>query len=127
MEHMVQPLVLSRSLHGDDVLGVGHHADGGLIPPRAGAQGAEPLPLGQVLTDGAVGDGAFGVADGIGEGFRLPVRQVQDIKRQALGGFGADAGELGELLRQRFQGRRQILHPYASRRAWMAAARSSWP
>ena len=127
MEHVIQTLVLPRSLHGDDVLGIGHHADGGLVPPRAGTQSAKPLPLGQVLADGTVGDGAFGVADGIGEGFRLPVRQVQDVERQALGGFGADAGELGKLLRQRFQGWRQILHPYASRRAWMAAARSSWP
>ena len=33
-----------KGLHGHHVLGVGHHADGGVIPPGGGADGALPLP-----------------------------------------------------------------------------------
>ena len=55
VEDVVLPPVLPGPLHGDDVLGVGHHAHLAAVPLLTGADGAGPLPLGEVLADGTQG------------------------------------------------------------------------
>ena len=110
MEHVVHPLVLPGALHGHHVLGVGHHADDAAVPPGGGADGAGPLPLGQVLAHGAAGDGGLGLEDGVGKGPGRLLRLVQQIEGQALGALAAHAGQLGKLLHQIFQGGGKILH-----------------
>ena len=76
VENVVQPMVFAGALHGDDVLGVRHHADQGVVPLGAGTEGAGAVPLSEVLADGAAGHRAFGVEDGGGKGLRLLVGQV---------------------------------------------------
>ena len=100
MEHMVQPLVLPGALHSSHVLGVGHHADGGLVPLGAGADGAGAVPVRQILADRAAVDRRLGTDNRLGEGVGLIIRHGQDIEGQPLGGFDAHAGQLGELLHQ---------------------------
>jgi hypothetical protein len=65
---MVAPQIFPAALHGDDVLGVGDHADEVPVPLGAGADGTGAVPLGQVLTDGTAVDAGFGVYNGLGEG-----------------------------------------------------------
>ena len=91
------------------VSGLGHHTDQARIPLGIHADGAL-LPVRQILTHRAGLHAFLGVHDGLGEFLRLPHGEGQDIKRQPLGGFGTDAGELAELLCQPFQGHGKIPH-----------------
>ena len=85
MEHMVQSLVLPGALHSGHILGVGHHADGGLVPLGAGTDGAGAVSVCQVLTDRAAVDGRLGADDCLGKGVGLIIRHGQDIEGQPLG------------------------------------------
>ena len=102
VEDVVLPPVLPGPLHGDDVLGVGHHAHLAAVPLLTGADGAGPLPLGEVLADGTQGDGPFGLQDGLGKGLHLPLRQGEDEEGQPLGGLMPDARQAGKLLHHFF-------------------------
>ena len=55
-------------------------------------------------------DGGLGVGDGPGEGGGLLIGQGEHVKGQPLGRFHADAGQLGEVLHQIFQGGGEVLH-----------------
>ena len=98
MEHMVHSPVLPGALHGHHVLGVGHHAHQGMVPLGGGAQGALPLPVGEVLAHRAAADALFRVQQGGGEVPGGLLGLVQDVKSQPLGALAAHAGQLGELL-----------------------------
>ena len=91
------------ALHSSHVLRVGHHADGGLVPLAAGADGAGAVPVRQFLADRAAVDRRLGTYNRLGEGVGLIIRHGQDIPGRPLGGFDAHAGQLGELLHQIFQ------------------------
>ena len=97
-------------LHGDDVLGVGHHAH--LAPSRfsLAQMGQGPSPLGEVLADGTQGDGPFGLQDGLGKGLHLPLRQGEDEESQPLGGLMPDARQAGKLLHHFFLRRGKVFH-----------------
>ena len=110
MEDVVAAVVFSGPLHGDDVLGVRHHADDAAVPLVAGADGTQPVPLRQVLADGTERDGVLGVPHGLGKGLHLLLRQGEDEEGQALGGLAADARQAGKLLHQGLQGRGKIFH-----------------
>ena len=88
VEHVVAAAVLAAALDGDDVTGIGYHADGGVVPFGVGTDGAQPAG-GEVLAGGTKGDAALGVGDGIGEGLGLLGGQAQDVEGQTLGGFVA--------------------------------------
>ena len=96
MEHVVEAGVLPGALHGHHVLGVGHHADHRGVPLGILADGAQPLPLGEVLAHGAAVDGGFGADDGVGKGGGLLLRQGEDEEGQPLGGLAADAVNIGK-------------------------------
>ena len=70
VEHVVAAAVLAAALNGDDITGICHHADGGVVPLGVGTDGAQPAG-GEVLAGGTKGDAALGVGDGIGEGLGL--------------------------------------------------------
>ena len=71
VEHVVEPLVLPGALHGHHVLGVGHHADGGGVPPWDWGRWGRGRPLGQVLAHGQQWMVDLAVQDGLGKGGRL--------------------------------------------------------
>ena len=110
MENMVAPGILPGALQGVDVLRVGHHADGGPVPPGAAADGAQAVALGKVLAFRAQGDGALGGDDGVGKGVGLLLGKAQHKEGQPLGGLLAHPRQTGELLGQRLQGRGEVFH-----------------
>ncbi len=55
--------------------------------------------------DAALADFLFGVDQGFGEGFDLGLGAVEDVEGEALGGFGADAGQALELFDEASEGR----------------------
>ena len=48
-------------------------------------------------------DGGLGGQNGLGKGGGVLLWEGEDVERQPLGGFDADAGQAGELLHQIFQ------------------------
>ena len=110
MEDVVAAVVLPGPLQGDDVPGIGHHADQAGVPLVAAADGAGAVPLGEVPADGTQGNGRLGGNDGVGKLPGVLLRQVENEKGQPLGGLGADARQTGELLREPLQGGGKILH-----------------
>ena len=110
VEHVVEPLVLPGPLHGHHVLRVGHHTDDGGVPLGAGEDGAGAVPLRQMLTHRTAVDGGLGGQNGLGKGGGVLLWEGEDVERQPLGGFDADAGQAGELLHQIFQCGGEILH-----------------
>lgn len=91
MEHMVGPVVFPGPLHGNDILGIGHHTDHAAISFLTGADGAQPLSFREVLTDGAEGNGPLGLQNRLSKLLHLILGQRQDKKRQALGSLMANA------------------------------------
>ena len=110
MKNVIAPVVLPGPLQGDDVPGVGHHADYAGVPFVAAADGAGSLPLGKIPAHGAQGNGLLGRDNGIGKLLGVLLRQGQDKKGQPLGALGADARQPGKLLREPLQGGWEILH-----------------
>ena len=106
---MVQAMILPGALDGDQVLGVGDHADGAPVPPGVGADGAQ-LPLGEILAHPAGVDGAAGVQNGPGKLLSAVLGQAEHMKSQSLGGFPADTRQALELLDELFQRRGVVLH-----------------
>ena len=110
VEDVIQPVILTGALHGDDVLGVGHHTDGTAVPAETGTQGARAVTFRQILTDRTACNGLLCLQNGLGEGLGLLFGEVQHVKSQPLGGFGADAGQTVEVLYQGLQGGGKVLH-----------------
>ena len=107
---MVAAIVLPGSLQGDDVPGIGHHADQAGVPLVAAADGAGSVSLGEVPADGTQGDRLLGSDNVVGKLLRVLLRQVEDEKGQPLGALGADARQAGELLREPLQGGGKVFH-----------------
>ena len=124
MEDVVAPPVLPAALNGDDVTGVCHHADGGVVPLGVGADGTQTSG-GQVLAHGTQRNAALGVGNGVGKGLRLLGGQAQHMKRQTLGGFIAHAGQLGKLFHQLFQRSGEVFHGVYPLSAAMVAGMSA--
>ena len=106
MEHMIGAVIFPSTLDAEHVSRLGHHADGGFIPPVAGADGAD-LPFGQILAYRAAAHIGFRLGNGVGKGFCLPVRQGQHMESKALGALSADPGQRRKFINQIFQGCRE--------------------
>ena len=104
VENVVQAIILAGALHGDDILGLRHHADGVLLPLIAGANGTGAVTLGQILTDRTGMHPILGIQNGLGKLGGLIPRQAQHIEGQPLGALGSNTGQTGELLHQFFHG-----------------------
>ena len=93
VDSVVSPCLLVRR----KIPGIFHHHDGAVIPLLAAADGTQ-LPVGQCAALPAILDVALGLGDGAGQPFYLFRRHIDNVKRQPLGRFAADTGELGQLL-----------------------------
>ena len=124
VEDVVAAPVLPAPFDGDHVPGVGHHADGGVVPLGVGTDGAQ-APGGQILADGTQRHAALGIGDGVGKGLRLLGGQAQHMERQPLGGLVAHAGQLGKLFHQLFQWGGEVFHGDQPLSAAMAAGMSA--
>jgi hypothetical protein len=102
-QHVVGALELAGALHGQQVAGVGHHADLAGLALRVAADLTERLS-GEVVTALALAHLAAGGQQGVGEGADLVLRLAQQVKGQALGRARADARQPLELLDQAGQG-----------------------
>ena len=99
MQHMVEPVVLPGALHDHDVVGLLQHTDGGVVAVGIAADGAARA-FGNVVAQLAELDGAAHRRDGSGELLGFFEGHAEKVKGDALGGFGADAGQAFQLVHQ---------------------------
>ena len=97
VEDVVDAVVAARLLDGGDVGGLFEDADGVLVAGGAGAVDAG-IDVGDVVADGAEAELFAQDEDGVGKGAGVVVGAAQKVEGEALGGFGADAGELAQLV-----------------------------
>ncbi len=103
-EDVIFAAIFAGFFQGDDVAGVGDDADGFVVPVGGATDVADGLG-GEVEADAALADFLFGVDQGFGEGFDFGLRAAEDMESEALGGFGADAGQALELFDEAGEGR----------------------
>ena len=94
---MVEPPVLAGALDGNDVLGLLDDADDALVAAGVAADGALG-GLGDVAAGLAEADLGLDGAQGLDEALDGGRVGGQDVEGHALGGLGADAGQLAELV-----------------------------
>ncbi len=97
VEDVIDALVASGAFDAGDAGGLFDDADQALVARGTGAVGAG-VYVGYVVADGAETQGGFEGADGVGEGCCVFVGGAQDVEGEALGAFGADAGEFFEFV-----------------------------
>src|SRR5205823_757843 len=98
-QHVIDAAELARLLHHRYVLRLLDHADYALVARRVRAEDARIL-IRDVVAGGAVGDALLHLADGVAQPLGLVTRILEDVKREALRAFGADAGQLLQLLNE---------------------------
>ena len=79
------------------LVGLLDDADGVPVAGGAGAVAAG-IDVGDVVADGAEAELFAQDEDGVGEGAGVVVGAAQKVEGEALGGFGADAGELAQFV-----------------------------
>ncbi len=97
VEDVVDAVVAAGFFDGGDVGGLFDDADEAVVAGGGGAVGAG-VDVGDVVADGAEAEVLFNLADRVGEGVSVFGGGAEDVKGEALGGFGADAGELAQLV-----------------------------
>jgi hypothetical protein len=113
VEDVVDALVAAGALDGGDAGGLLDDADEALVADGAGAVGAG-VDVGDVVADGAEAQAGFEGADGVGEGGGVFLGGAEDVEGEALGGFGADAGEFFQFFDEPGHGlRRRLLRLFA--------------
>src|SRR5438034_4295820 len=95
-EHVVDATELVRALDGEEVGGLLNDADDGAIAPGIGADGAELL-LRQGPALAAEADALLDLADRVGKGEGLLVRDAEDVEREALRRARAHPGQARQL------------------------------
>ena len=89
-----------------DVRGLLDNADETMRAGGAGTEGAR-VDVGDVVTQRAQTECLFEGVDGVREGVRVKVRRAENVKGVALGGLGADAGQLAKFFNEACHGRRE--------------------
>jgi len=97
VEDVVDAHVSAGALDAGNAGGLLNDADEALVADGAGAVGAG-IDVGDVVADGAEAQAGLELADGVGEGGGVFVAGAQEVEGEALGAFGADAGELLEFV-----------------------------
>lgn len=113
VEHMIHPMIFPGAFKGHHVPRILHHADNRPIPIPRPADGAELL-VGQIAADGAFVDLLPALADGGEKILRPLIRQVQQIKRESLGRFVADARQPLQLFDHPLKRRHAVSHRRSS-------------
>jgi hypothetical protein len=93
VEDVIDAVVVTGAFDAGDAGGFFDYANEALVADGAGAVGAG-VYVGDVVADGAEAQGGFEGADGVGQGGCVFVAGAEEMEGEALGGFGADAGEL---------------------------------
>ncbi len=97
VEDVVDAVVAAGLFDGGDVGGLFEDAERALVADGAGAVGAG-VDVGDVVAEGAEAELGAEFEDGFGEGAGVFVGGAEDVEGEALRGFGADAGELAQLV-----------------------------
>ena len=97
MEDVVEAGEGAGFFDGGDVGWLFDDADEGAGADGGGTEAAG-VDVGDVIAEGAEAEVGFELRDGVGEGFGVFCGGAEDVEGEALGGAGADAGELAELL-----------------------------
>ena len=109
VEHVIAAAELAGAFDRDHIARVGNHTDDRRVALVRRTDGAHAAVC-QIAADGAAGDRAFGVQDGVGKFFGVLLRKTEHMKGKTLRALAADAGEAGKLLDQLFQCRREVFH-----------------
>src|SRR5699024_12168490 len=96
-EHVVAPVVGAGAFNGDDVLGFFDDAQQSGVAVFVAANGTD-FVFGDVEADFAQPDLGFDLGDRIGQGDHVFFGGFQDVEGDALGRFGADAGQPAQLI-----------------------------
>ena len=98
-QHVIDAVVGAGAFQRQQVAWLFHDTNQGVVAAWIAADGAlSVLGLGEVEAGGAVSGAILGVADGVGEGEGFLGGCAQDVVGEALGRFGADAGQAAELV-----------------------------
>jgi len=97
MEHVIKPLIFPGALQGEDIQRFRHDAYLGAVPTLTAADDAG-VRVGDVMAGGAQDDLLLYGEDGLGEGTCFLRGHADQVVGEPLGGLGADAGQLVELL-----------------------------
>jgi hypothetical protein len=100
---VVPPLVFAGALHGQQITGVGHHAELAVAPLLIAADLADRFG-GEVKAAAALAHLASGGEQGIGKGPDLLLRLTQQMQRQPLGRTGANPRQPLKLIDQTSEG-----------------------
>ena len=95
MQDVVEALELARSIEGEDVEGLLHHAQPALVTTGVAADRAEGL-IADVEADVAEDDLVADGHEGRGQRSRLGIGRAKQVVGQPLGGLRPDAREPGE-------------------------------
>ena len=98
VQHVIAALEIAHALHGGHVARVAYHADHAVVAALIGTDRAGVFHR-VVAADRAVFYRLAALPDGAGQLVHLILREGDDVIRQPLRGFCADAGQAGELLR----------------------------
>ena len=98
MQHVIAALEIAHALHGGHVARVAYHADHAVVAALIGTDRAGVFHR-VVAADRAVFYRLAALPDGAGQLVHLILREGDNVIRQPLRGFCADAGQAGELLR----------------------------
>src|SRR5574337_322110 len=102
-QYVVPSLEAGSLLDSPQVVGLFHHAQRRSVSSRVGADGAL-LALRDVIADRTTLDSILQLDNGLGQCHRLLLGGFEEMKGQALGGFGTDAGKADQLADQPDQG-----------------------
>jgi hypothetical protein len=105
LKHVIAPAVFAGALDGNDISRLFDDTDDRRIAPVIGTDPATHL-VADVEADLTKPDLRLGLADGIGETERVSIRQLDEVKSDALGRLWADAREPAKLVDERLDRRR---------------------
>jgi hypothetical protein len=96
VEDVVDTLIVAGAFDAGDRGGFFDDADQALVADGAGAIGAG-VDIGDVVADGAEAEAGLEGVHRVSKGGGVFISGAEDVEGVALGGFGADAGELFQL------------------------------
>src|SRR5262249_40928779 len=97
VQHVIQPPVFAGLFYRHLVVRLFHDQDNAPVALRVRAEAAR-VNIGDVIADGAEDDFIFDILNGLNESVGLLAFSSEDVKRETLGGLGADARHLLKLV-----------------------------
>lgn len=111
MQDVVAAVVAGGALHGEHIQGFLHHTNEGGVALRVGTHLALAAPAeSEVEANGTLTDGTFEVLQCASQVLGELIRRTEEVKGEARGGLGTDAGQALERQYQALQGVGQERH-----------------